>query len=358
MSASLPTILLFDLDGVLVDVRPSYHRVIIETVPLYLEKVLGLTVPPDLVGPEHVAALKRMGGFNNDWDLTAALLYVLVSHLPPMPSPSPAAGIPAIGHDPLHSADPAHLLRTAINSIFALEPRVRQLGGGLISLRALTGDRNAHAVLYHEWNPETNLVLRIYQERYLGPELMRQVYGLEQQYYVGPGLIDREERIISLTTVDALAQHHRLGIVTGRPRVEAEYALHRLGLAPYFPVLVTHDEVVEEMARRGTSRYLGKPHPWPLLQAASLLDPSGSLALAYVGDTGDDMRAAVAVRAARSSLAVGCTFVYNDQAAGEAELRSAGADLVVPHPDELLDLSNPGSSSAGLMHSPGPHRVE
>jgi len=57
--------LVFDLDGVLVDVSQSYRQAILDTV-----RHLG---GGDL-SPADVQALKDEGGFNNDWDLSSELL--------------------------------------------------------------------------------------------------------------------------------------------------------------------------------------------------------------------------------------------------------------------------------------------
>jgi HAD superfamily phosphatase len=56
---------LFDLDGVLVDVSASYRKAIQETVRFFAHK-------PALA--EEIQALKEKGGYNNDWDLTQAIL--------------------------------------------------------------------------------------------------------------------------------------------------------------------------------------------------------------------------------------------------------------------------------------------
>ena len=126
---------------------------------------------------------------------------------------------------------------------------------------------------------------------------------------------------------------------TGRPRAEAAYALHRLGLASFFEVCVTHDDVVAAeaaAAAAGAPARLGKPSPWPLLAASAQLDPAGSLAAAYLGDTPDDMLAALRARAARPFLAIGVSAVGGD--AQRAHLLAAGADLVLPTVDALLAL--------------------
>ncbi|MBI5554221.1 MAG: histidinol-phosphate transaminase [Candidatus Diapherotrites archaeon] len=58
-------ILLFDLDGTLVDVRNSYRKTIAATAEFFCGKT---------VSEEEIQALKERGGFNNDWDLTTELL--------------------------------------------------------------------------------------------------------------------------------------------------------------------------------------------------------------------------------------------------------------------------------------------
>lgn len=338
-------VVLFDIDGVLVDVRPSYHRVIVETVVAYVQRVLALPAPPNVVGEAHVAALKRVGGFNNDWNTVAAMLYVLLAHLPATPPPREATveGVRAAARALATLPDLATRLQRGAAHLLALEPEARRRGGGLSAIRALTDGRNAHLVLYPPTlTPERNLIVRLYQERYLGPRLFEAVHGMPAVWFHEPGRIDAETALVPVEIVAALARRFPLGVVTGRPRAEAVYALERLGFWPYFRVLVSHDEVVAEMQRRGTQEPLGKPHPWPLQHAADLLDPSGHRAVVFIGDTVDDIRAARRLRDRRESIAVGCTWAYEDPDTAAAHLREAGADVIVSSPAALLSLWEPG----------------
>ena len=66
-------VMLFDLDGTLIDVSGSYDFAVTQTVRLYCEKVAGLSVEGELVTFDELAALRSAGGFNNDWDLAAGL---------------------------------------------------------------------------------------------------------------------------------------------------------------------------------------------------------------------------------------------------------------------------------------------
>lgn len=58
-------VILFDMDGVLVDVTSSYRKAIQETVRYFSGKKAQL---------KEIQGLKEKGGFNNDWDLTEAIL--------------------------------------------------------------------------------------------------------------------------------------------------------------------------------------------------------------------------------------------------------------------------------------------
>lgn len=61
----MTTALLFDMDGVLVDVSRSYRKAVQETVAAFLGKSIR---------KEMVMEYKNRGGFNNDWDLTEQIL--------------------------------------------------------------------------------------------------------------------------------------------------------------------------------------------------------------------------------------------------------------------------------------------
>ena len=59
-----PEIIVFDMDGVLVDVRESYRETIVRTV----EHFTGKTIPRQLIQD-----FKNQGGWNNDWELSQRL---------------------------------------------------------------------------------------------------------------------------------------------------------------------------------------------------------------------------------------------------------------------------------------------
>ena len=73
-------LLIFDMDGVLVDVSRSYRQAIQQTVQIYFETCLGLKKSRrSLITKEDISIFKSIGGFNNDWELTSALILYLLS---------------------------------------------------------------------------------------------------------------------------------------------------------------------------------------------------------------------------------------------------------------------------------------
>lgn len=58
-------LLIFDIDGVLVDVSNSYRQAIKQTAEFFTKKEVTL---------QEIQGYKNKGGFNNDWDLTEAII--------------------------------------------------------------------------------------------------------------------------------------------------------------------------------------------------------------------------------------------------------------------------------------------
>lgn len=176
---------LFDMDGVLVDVSRSYRLAIGRTVAHFSGRELS---------PARIQAYKDAGGFNNDWQLT-------------------------------HQA-------------------LRDLGV---------------EVPYEA-------VVRVFQQLYLGE-------GFD-------GLIRNERWLLREDVAERLAASHHLGVVTGRPRAEAEWTLQRAGMRHWFGTVITMDDLPQERQ---------KPRPDGLWLALSALQATEGW---YLGDTIDDLAAA------------------------------------------------------------------
>ncbi len=291
-------VLIFDMDGVLVDVSESYRDAVRLTVQTYLQDVLRVApARGDWVSREDVAALKMAGGFNNDWDLTVALVRYFLAR------------------------------RDALN-VASFARSVQAQGGGLDAVRVILGDQPVDA----------DRVKRIFEEIYLGNTLFAEEYGQPARLAHGAGLIGRERLIPNPQSLVSLSNRLPLGIATGRPRHQAEYALERFGIRDLFKSLVTLEDIQaaeeNEFEQTGQRIRLGKPHPFALEEAVRRITTQPARA-AYVGDTPDDIRAA---KRARDFLAIGCVAMAEDKQALRRELERVGAHLIVDHLTELLDV--------------------
>jgi len=340
-------VVIFDMDGVLVDVSTSYRQTIAQTAETYLVQGLGFQRPHrPLIEEKDVACFKEIGGFNNDWDLTAGLLLYLLSLTdiePPQTKSHPRElhRVLALLHDiARHSTMTCDDLRARKNFPEFME-RVRAQGSGLGAVAAAVGKKYWGLVLSRGSLDTTNLVRRIFQEIYLGPDF-ESIHHLPPRFHKGKGLHAQETLLVPKEMLRNLGRVVDLGIASGRPGREAMLALNRFGITSCFRSLVTLDDIEAEEMRRfqslGKKESLSKPHPFSILEAVRRITPD-PVRSAYVGDLLDDIEAANRARQWIDIAAIGCLTPYKTGRARMRDLLAAhGADFVIESAEDLLNL--------------------
>jgi HAD superfamily phosphatase len=340
-------ILILDMDGVLIDVSKSYRRAIQQTIKIYLETCLGFERNrEDWVTNEEISLFKSAGGFNSDWDLTSGLLLYLlfISGIPCLPRRKRFSSICEIvsylkRKSSIFRRETA--LRLKRKPLFSFLKNVGSAGGGL---------RGVHRILGSSWEGwvyrtgdlrQQNLVERIFQEIYLGKEFTSH-YHLPRLFYgEGEGLHLQERLLTPREVLSSLRKKLKMGIASGRLRFEAELALKRFRLYPYFDSVVTLDECEEEEKRilRSTGKRIqcSKPYPYSILRVVREIG-IGNPRCGYVGDVVDDIMAAKAAKKRLQILAIGFVAGHPNRKAAKQSLLRAGADLVIESPGELLGL--------------------
>ncbi len=314
-------LIIFDMDGVLVDVSSSYRETVRQAAAYFLSRAKSFDLLPDpLFSLEDLAAVKQRGGLNNDWDLTRLVCSLLFSKLD-APRISQAADAWRRYGETMPRCDAARL--------------VRFIGSHAMPLSVLFTDEanrtNAFVEgLYRGDVGSGNIIKQIFQEIYLGKTLFEKTYGMPACTVSAEGLYHREFLIIEKTRLQRLARSYVLGIATGRPAAEAVLPLRHYGLASFFSRVYTLDDCLaaekEALEITGDAVTFSKPSPFMLDRIVEELNAQHHL-LFYVGDMPDDMRAAAASRYEFKSI--GFLAASPDRPRLRADLERAGADKII-----------------------------
>jgi HAD superfamily hydrolase (TIGR01548 family) len=185
------------------------------------------------------------------------------------------------------------------------------------------GDETGAAV-EADWDPDR--VRAVFQQLYLGSHRYRELEGREPELDV-EGFMRHEPVLVEPDTLEQLAERVDLGVLTGRPAAEAAIALDRVGLDLPDELVVTMDDPEPD-----------KPAPDGLMALAGRL---GADAVAFVGDTLDAVRTAVAAADAdpeRTYLGIGVLTGGLTGDDGRTAYEATGATAVVDSVNDLPEL--------------------
>ena len=307
--ALLPRVdtVVFDMDGVLLDVRGSIRQVNLRSVPAYLSTLPGWTAPDDLLVTDDIERFKNAGGFNDDWDLTCALVLLYLWK-----------GLRCGSRD-------AAFLHPLAPDIAAYTDDIRARGGWLRSAEEIVfgqvGEAEA-ALLHASWDRPR--IRRIFQEMWAG-DLCGRIYGFEPLYFPGPGAVRGDRPLLDPAR---LPSGRTLAVLTGRTLPEAQVGLEMAGVAAKIP-----------LPAFGVTQNDGffKPEPGGM---QSLLARLQSRVALYIGDSLDDLRTVLNFR--RLPEAAGITLLSAQVLTGTGGPEAASlfpeADILAPDVNAVLDL--------------------
>ena len=266
---------IFDVDGVLVDVCHSFTAAVVDAVTTD-------------TGSDHFTAgeagqLKAIRGFNNDWHVAVA----------------GAAWIRLCGDRSFPE--------------FARE--VDRQGGGLEGLRRVVGSD-----LTAEFEAQ---LTRLAQEAYGGTTACRRLYGFEPVTIRQPGLWREEVPLLSAEDAGRIAP--RAGIVTGRSPAEMELAFQLLGWRLPAQQMAVSDDPAHD-----------KPDPAKL---ASILQYLGSRKALLVGDGRDDLELAANARASTGKEVDFCYIGNSPAPWPRVELSFPSVNEMLNHIEVIHDKS-------------------
>lgn len=245
--------IIFDCDGVLVDVSKSYDSAIQKTTQYVLEKFANIKSIP--ISAKIICGFKSTGGFNDEVDVTYASIISLVAAR-------------KLGID-----DAKFVFRVIKNAdstgVKSVEKFLDTLGVDLSDMRKK---------LDYPGNRTTNPLYEIFDQIFYGPELYEKLFKKKSQFKEG-GLINNDKVLLTKKLLSALEKKFgsNLAIVSGRGKESVRYSLKELLNGFNLKSSVFLEDEPREMA---------KPNPKSLLLSINKLHTKHSL---YVGDSMEDL---------------------------------------------------------------------
>ncbi len=362
---------IFDCDGVLIDVRGSYDRAISKTVAFILQNLTGYTFREQLISDEVIHLFRKTGGFNNDWDTVYGALMFIICSLPYElreklkrciknvelylnPYERLARIKEAMKKENRREGLGEEFFEDVTNRFKEFTAILDETGVSSVDAALLEKTEKSEAFanfynlvknfLKYPAGVHDSIISRVFEEFFCGAKLFRETYGTEPKFNKGQGMIENEKIIPQSETLNRLASifgKENLGIVSGGRLKPARHALGNIldEFNPYAQVFLDYIEEAEwELSIKTGSRVnLKKPNPFPLLKAAENLGQR-----AYVLYVGDSMEDALMVRKA-NELDNRFFFagVYNYSGLKDAVLQTfleSRCDIILPSVNELLFL--------------------
>ena len=252
---------LFDIDGVLVNVRKSYYLAIKKSVEFIMKSMGGKKshILPQ-VTDTLILKFKQTGGFNNEIDIAYAIILALMS----------------MSFIDWTSNKEDFLFTVAQN---ANDKGISSVEDYLSSLSTLANIKKIKQDLVYPAPVGKSPLATVFDELFYGPTLFRMQHDIEPRYYHGKPLIDNDEIVIRKETVQLVSEklQGNIGLISGRSKLAAQYSLE--------PIIDMFDQNASVFLE-DESRKHWKPDPYSIIKAMTSLGAKTSL---YVGDSVEDL---------------------------------------------------------------------
>ena len=293
--------IVFDCDGVLIDVSNSYDLAIKKTVDFIIKEMAQVN-ESGLVTTKMIEGFKATGGFNDEVDVTYALILSVVA------AKKRNELFPKFVFKVIENAD-----QTGIKSV---EKYLDVINVDVFDIKKK---------LSYPSKKFQNPLSSIFDEMFYGLELYIQLYKRKPQFFDGLGLIENDVVLLNKDLVKSLHERFdkRIAIVTGRGLLSAKHSLKDL----FNEFDLNNSRFLEDEPRE-----MAKPNPQSLISAIKGMSGNNSL---YVGDSMEDyIMARKADESGIPTIFCGVYGTSNDPQAKRSLFESNNADIIV----ESIDL--------------------
>ena len=288
-------VIVFDCDGVLLDVRKAYNVAIAATTKIIIEAFTGSVIPETIFDSHLNHLFKQTGGFNNDWTHAYAVIMRILAELPEekLEELNRLAEESLIYMSPKKRFD--HISGKIKHDILVdglyekLADYASQLDDSGIEkvdqlLLPIVGLKIKKAIKFRGDVGES-IISTLFEELFAGEVLFKESFGFEPSFVsVEKGIVEADEVVVEPETLDqleALLGGPRFGIASGSLENTARHALK--DIKDRFPQHTQYwHDVVDDDARRLGESNLHKPNPYPLVKAS---EPYNPVKVLFIGDT-------------------------------------------------------------------------
>ena len=244
--------IIFDCDGVLVDITNSYDQTIIKTAKYVLETLAKIndSIQIDF---KIIDGFKSTGGFNDEVDLTYAAILSIVA----------AKKL---------KKDQTEFINLVIDNSDST---------GIKSVETFIKDQTDISEIIEQLSypglHKDNILYQIFDQLFYGPELYSKLFKNTSKFSE-PGLIENDVVIFNNDLADKLENkfHKQISMVTGRGKESVKYSLKNL---------LEKFDLQNSTFLEDEPRELAKPNPQSLVNSITGMNSKSCL---YVGDSMED----------------------------------------------------------------------
>jgi len=244
--------LIFDCDGVLIDIKKSYDQTINATTKYVLESLEKITDPIE-IDFKIIDGFKSTGGFNDEVDLTyAAILSIIAAK---------------------------KLKQDQSNFIFSVIKNSDSTGIKSVEnfLKKQTNISEIISKLSYPGTHKENILYQVFDQLFYGPELYSKLFNTVSRFS-DIGLIENDDVIFNNELSVKLQKKFgkQISMVTGRGKESVNYSLKHL---------LEKFDLRNSVFLEDESRDLAKPNPQALVNCIQGMNSESCL---YVGDSMED----------------------------------------------------------------------
>jgi len=244
--------IIFDCDGVLVDITNSYDQTIVKTTKYVLETLAKIndSIQIDF---KIIDGFKSTGGFNDEVDLTYAAILSIVAAKKLKKDQTEFINLV------INNSDSTGIksVETFIKNQVDISEIIEQLS--------------------YPGSHKDNILYQIFDQLFYGPELYSKLFQNTSKFSES-GLIENDVVIFNNDLADKLENkfHKQISMVTGRGKESVKYSLKNL---------LEKFDLQNSMFLEDEPRELAKPNPQSLVNSITGMSSKSCL---YVGDSMED----------------------------------------------------------------------